>query len=231
MRQAVLFTVLGALCALLAFRAPLPIAWLLAWLGLDLVLVGVSYAARSAALFGKGPGGKRSLWSVVLLLPYSVAAWLSWRLHPLRCREDMCHEVAAGLWVGRRAFGRELPPGVGVVVDLTEVFSKPRDYEETLAYHALPCLDASVPPSDLTMALLEELKACEQGVYVHCAVGHGRSVMFVAMLLVLRGQAASVEEALAAIKNAGRYVHVTQEQRAFAARVLQEMRRTERPPV
>ena len=38
--------------------------------------------------------------AVVLLLPYLVLTWVLWHVHRLVSREDCCHEVAPGLWLG-----------------------------------------------------------------------------------------------------------------------------------
>ena len=57
-----------------------------------------------------------------MLLPYLALTWFAWHLRRLVSRQPCCHEVAPGLWLGRRPLAREVPAGVVLLVDLTAEF-------------------------------------------------------------------------------------------------------------
>ncbi|WP_096329141.1 tyrosine-protein phosphatase [Nannocystis exedens] len=56
-------------------------------------------------------------------------------------------------------------------------------------YRSLPTLDASLSDPAEFRALIEELAASSQTLFIHCAQGHGRTGTFTAALLLLRGLA------------------------------------------
>src|SRR5207253_2722028 len=94
---------------------------------------------------GKRRDGRLATRSVILLLPYLLPTWLAWHCFRLLSREACCNEVTPGLWLGRRAFDRELPPGIGLVIDLTAEFAAPRGVRSGREYHCVPTLDATAP--------------------------------------------------------------------------------------
>ena len=182
-------------------------AYLLLWPGIACLLVGIAYAGAGAKVFGKHPSGTLPLWSWVLLLPYLVFTWGIWKLKRKVSKEALYDEVAPGLWVGRRVLGPELPEGARVLVDVTCEFEEPRSALARCEYRCLPTLNYSVPtPADLA-ALVEDL-ARREGVYIHCAQGHGRSATVAAALLLRRGLLATPEEAVATVVRARPKTHL-----------------------
>ncbi|HSN97395.1 MAG TPA: hypothetical protein VLS89_03820 [Candidatus Nanopelagicales bacterium] len=94
----------------------------LLWPVLSFALVGTAYLAHQPALLGKRLDGTLAWWAWLLLAPYFLLTWSTWRAARLLGREACANEVVPGLWVGRRPFGHELPKGVRVIVDMTAEF-------------------------------------------------------------------------------------------------------------
>jgi protein-tyrosine phosphatase len=229
MKQAVVFTAAGLFCVGLAVWRPGVVrSPLLVWCGVAVGSVGMAYAVGSPRVFGKRADGSLAWWAVALLLPFLVVQWATWWCWKTVSREPAWHEVAPGLWLGRRAAARELPEGVEVVVDLTEGFAKPRGYAPSIEYVALPTLDGCAPPGGPAIDLLTRLADDPRGLYVHCAQGHGRSAMLVALLLVLRGAAASFEEAVGLVRGRRPAVRLSRAQDRFAQGIIQETTRARR---
>lgn len=170
-------------------------AYLLLWPGNSCLLVGEAYGGFGVKLFGKRPNGSLAWWSWVFLLPYLAFTWGIWKLKRQFSTEPLYNEVVPGLWVGRRVLGEELPEGARVLVDVTCEFAEPSSALARCEYRSLPTLNYSVPPREALVALVEDL-AGRDGVYIHCAQGHGRSATVAAALLLRRGLAATAEEAI-----------------------------------
>lgn len=91
-------------------------------------------------------------------------------------------------------------------------------------YHSIPVLDTRAP----TIGQLSEgadfieRKATDGTLYVHCALGHGRSALFVAAHLLRTGRARNAEEAVALVRQKRANIELSREQFAvlqkFAAR-------------
>lgn len=174
--------------------------WLL-WPALSLVVAGLAYLWLGPVVFGKTPEGTRRLVSRLILMPYCGVNWFGWRCLRFVVKEDVWNEAAPNLYIGRRAYGHELPPDVGVIVDLTAEFIEPITVRSGRVYRSLPILDAYIPHRDEeVLALVDELAACRDPIYIHCAEGHGRAALIVALILVAKGIAPDAESALAHLK-------------------------------
>src|SRR5262249_22369715 len=148
--------------------------------------------------------------------------WVLWHLRRLTDREPCCHEVAPGVWLGRRPLAHELPAAVVLVVDLTAELPPARGVRRGREYLALPTLDSFVPAEGPFRALLEQIVPYPGPIYLHCAQGHGRSAMVAAALLVRRGLAANANEAEARLRQVRRGVRLAPVQRALLRRTLGE---------
>ena len=102
-----------------------------------------------------------------------------------------------------------------LIVDLTSEFSEPRAVRTRCVYLCLPTLDNAVPDGKAFGEMVRKVAANEGAVYIHCALGHGRSALGAAAVLMARGLASSPEEALGQVKRARPGVRLNRWQWAF----------------
>jgi protein-tyrosine phosphatase len=215
MKYAIVFTLLGIeLIALGVFLGGA--GWLLCWPGGSFVLVGAAYAGLGPRVFGKRRDGSLAWWSAALL-PYLGLTWLVWHLQRRLSREPCCHAVAPGLWLGRRPYAHEVPPSVSLIVDLTAEFSEPGAVRVGRTYLCVPTLDSAATDEKTFRDLVETIAGWQGGVYVHCALGHGRSAAVAAAVLLARGLASTVREAEQMLRQARPGVRLKKAQRALLA--------------
>ncbi|WP_199246533.1 dual specificity protein phosphatase family protein [[Phormidium] sp. ETS-05] len=194
--------------------------WLFCWPGISLLTLAAAYLGLGAKVFGKGEKGKMSPIAVILFLPYLLIYWLIWHLERLFAGEDCYNEIVPGIWVGRRAYAEELPDNINLIVDLTAEFNEPQDViMKGKNYICLPTLDAAVPSEDELRELVTKLVNWEGNIYIHCAIGHGRSAMVAAAVLVGRGLAENGAVAEAMLKQARPWVKLNSVQRHLVEKV------------
>ena len=191
-------------------------AWLLAWPGASVLAIGLAYLAGAPGVFGKDAStGRLTAWKVALLFPYVVVAWSLWQLKSRLGRENAHDEVAPGIHVGRRPLdATEVPADARVIVDLTSELARSPHTVGPARYLCLPTLDTSAPPEGELEALLEVLSDAEGPLFVHCAMGHGRSATVAAALMIRRGLARDLGDALSRMKAARPAVHLHAIQRS-----------------
>lgn len=200
-------------------------AWLLYWSGLSWIVVGAAYGGLGAGIFGKRANGRMAPVSICLLLPYLSVTWFLWYMQQLLTKEPPYNEITPGLWLGRRCLGKELPSGIELIVDMTSEFSEPADLQLGRSYVCVPTLDASVPSDKAFADLVQIIVASPGPVYVHCALGHGRSAAVMTAVLVAKGSASTIEQAEQNVKQArpGTKINPVQRkmlQRWFSAQTL-----------
>lgn len=200
--------------------------WLLAlWPAISFLVVAVGYAGAGPRVLGKRADGRVAPWAVALLLPFLLFTWAVWHATRLTSRHDCCNEVAPGVWVGWRAFPRELPPGTRLVIDLTAEFFGSAPPNAGRSYVCVPTLDGSAPPESVAAELLAKIGAAGDGpVFIHCAQGRGRSAAVAAAVLIARGLARDADEAQAVMARARPSVNLNAAQRAWVNRVAAAMR-------
>lgn len=198
-------------------------AWGLAWPAWSVLAVGVGYLGPGSRVFGKRRhDGRLAPWSLALLFPYFAVAWTLWQLKSRAFASRPWDEVAPGVRLGRRPLHRgELPADTRCVVDLCSEFPRALPSVPVERYVCLPTLDTSVAPDAELGALIESIAQDEGPLYLHCAMGHGRSATVAAALLIRRGLCADVDEAVALLKRARPAVHLHAVQRAAVQRLAQ----------
>jgi protein-tyrosine phosphatase len=207
--------------AALAFQALRLGGWwlLLLWPAASFVLVGVAYVSARPALLGKRPDGRLSPHVIPVLAPFLAFAWSTWQAQRLLKRGSEASEVAPGVWVGRRAGVRELPPNVGTVIDLTAEFWEPAGVCAGRRYVCVPTLDATASDEAAFREALDCVAAAQGPVYIHCAQGFGRSAALAAAVLIRRGLARDVGEAEAMLAKTRPGVRLYPRQRDLVRRV------------
>lgn len=203
-RPALDFVMLGCTSAALALAAPGSARWLLLWPATAWLALGWAFHRNRPELLGKRADGSRSLFATIWLAPYLVFPRLVRAAKRLAGIDVVpWHEIAPGLWLGRRPKRRERPPAVDVAVDLAAEWATTPDRVAPARYVGLPSLNKLPPPLGPTRRLLEELATSQERVFVFCSAGKGRSATFAAALLLGRGVCATPEDAvrrLAAIR-------------------------------
>lgn len=158
-----------------------------------------------ASIFGKREG-RLPLRTRVAFAPILVGQWLSLRHYRRQCRP--WDKIAPGVWIGRvldEAEARDaMSRGVTAVLDLTAEFSEARVVRERTRYLNLPILDLTAPSPDQLRAMAEfiEREAARGIVYVHCKIGYSRSAAAVGAWLLASGRTKSLDDTLAALRQA-----------------------------
>ncbi|NTX12008.1 tyrosine-protein phosphatase [Myxococcus sp. CA056] len=201
LKYSFVFGVFAALLMVLAFQLR-GLGWGLLWPALSFALVAVAYAGAWPAVFGKCSDGRMHPWALVVLLPYLLMTWATWRLARRLSRESVHDEVAPGIVIGRRLLAGELPVGTRTVVDLTSEFIEPEGIRSVEHYVCHPILDATAPPVERLASCVESWAMLPTPLYIHCAQGHGRTGMVAAALLLARGLAPDAKQALAMVQKA-----------------------------
>jgi uridine kinase/protein-tyrosine phosphatase len=204
-------------------------AWLLLWPAVSFAMVALAYLRLGPRVMGKSPLGDFSWWSHVALLPFRLFVLGGWYLGRLIQPGKSGHEIVPGLWLGRRVSLAELPPDTRLVIDLTSEMSCPRGIrgDGVRRYVCVPALDRGVPDDTAARAAIDaaDQVARDGGiVYIHCAQGFGRSASLVAAILVRRGEASDVDDAVAKLQSLRPGVKLNAEQRAFVTRLTRDSR-------
>ena len=172
------------------------------WLALAVLSIAtptLAYAGLLPRNLGKTPLGGRRLWARLAFAPYFAANAASFWLYRRFARGPASAEVAPNLFLGRRLTAREFAGGGWHgVLDLAAEFDATLPARGAARYRSLPVLDGTAPtPAQLAEALAFLAEVTPHGpVYVHCALGHGRSACVAAGYLLARGDVVTVREAV-----------------------------------
>lgn len=205
MKYGLPFIALGFLCALHSVSAPPLAVVLLVNLALCFGAVGAAYLGAGPAVFMKQRSGAFSPPGCALFWPYLLMNHLLLRLMRFS-KERVLDRIVPGLYLGRRLTGNDvglLPePRLEAVLDLTCEFPELRELRRPDRYRCIPLLDTRTPTGDqlaLGVAFIRE-QIARGPVFVHCALGHGRSALFVAAYLLAAGHARTPDAALERIR-------------------------------
>lgn len=181
---------------------------------------GLAYVFNSPRFWLKRSNGKIHPASFLVLAPMHILNWLSLWLAIRLQKEAAFHEIKPGLWLGRRLIAGEAEffrPNQAAVVDMTSEFSE----NSGLLNHPYLCL----PTLDRTAPDAKQLKTAiafiflHHKVFVHCAVGHGRSATVVAAWLLRQDRTLNVETAVQQIKAIRPGVNLNSDQVAVLGKI------------
>jgi protein-tyrosine phosphatase len=210
--------VLAAALVVVALEAWNYAAWaaiLLFYAALSLGLLAAAYAGAGSGLLLKRATGRRSPLSWLLFAPYFLLSTVTFCLYRLLSREPGYVQVAPNLFFGRRLSASEAEAvGWVTILDLAAEFPAGRWERTRPAYRSLPVLDADVPSEEeLRSAVAWIGESVSAGpLYVHCALGHGRSACVVIAYLLSVGVVGTVAEGVRRLQSlrSGVRLHTSQ---------------------
>lgn len=200
------------------------VTWILMWPALSLITVGLCYVWGGPWILGKQSDGTLAWYSALLLMPYFGAAEFAWYLVRVLGKEEPWHEVSRGLFLGRRVQHWELPARIGLVLDMTAEFVEPIEIRTGRKYVCVPTFDACAPSAEALADAIGEIAPYRGNIYVHCAAGHGRSAMAMAVLMVARGIARDLDHAIALMCAARTRVNLRTTQKRVAVAAIEILR-------
>jgi len=159
---------------------------------------GLAYALKSPRFWQKRNNGTVSPLSLVLFAPLHGLNWLSLLLAIGLQKEKPYHEIIPHLWLGRRLIRGEAAyfsqPPEAAVLDMTAEFPENRNLRNK-NYLCVPTLDHTAPRKEQLELAMEFIRRhiSERPVFVHCALGHGRSATVVTAWLLGQNKAQDVE--------------------------------------
>jgi protein-tyrosine phosphatase len=165
------------------------LAWLLLWPGFALSMVAAAYWTGDPAWLGK-----RNRPVALLMLPYTLAAWINSRFWTRG--QPAKNHLTDAVWIGRApsALDRQ---GINSVVALAPELATRGD-----AHVAM--LDLMPPTEEQLDAAVRAIArfAGQRPTLVCCALGYSRSAVASAAWLVASGHAVNVDDALAQVRRA-----------------------------
>jgi protein-tyrosine phosphatase len=226
------FTVAVASGVIAVIVPALPVRVAAGWVAVTFLVVAAAYAINAAGLLFKRRTGGRWPWAWPLAGPYLLLTELSYRISRKTTPEPGIVPVAENLFLGRRLLPTEAAQAVAdhrfqAVLDLAAEFAAPRSFRALPHYYSVPVLDAAAPSAGQLRAstawLLDRVKAGP--VYVHCALGHGRSALAAAAYLLAAGLAPDPKTAVARVKAARPKAKLTEPQWAELAAFAKSLSR------
>jgi protein-tyrosine phosphatase len=206
MKYAVVFILFGVTCAWYAVTSQaLVVRLIAACFAVAFGGVGFAYVCIGHRAFLKKPDGRLSWLSYVLYWPYHLLNWLSLFGFRRSGKENAFDRIDENVYLGCRLSNRDKQDieiiGIKSVLDLTCEFSEFEALRQ-LSYRCIPILDTRAPSVESLQAGAKWIQeeAVKGPVYVHCALGHGRSATFVAAYLMLSGKARTSQDAIDQIK-------------------------------
>jgi hypothetical protein len=227
-RYSLTFLVLAAVALLAAVMTELWVLRILAvWLAIDFGLLSAAYGGAGPRLLFKQRNGLRAKWAWALYAPYFLLNELTFLLYCLIGRRPPYAQVVHNLYLGRRMTSNEARRmrvlRWRAILDLAAEFEEVARLRREKFYRSLPVLDAMAPVGaelSVTVEWLEK-RVAEGPVFVHCALGHGRSATVVVAYLLATGEASTVEEGIALVRSKRPGIRLNARQRAAAEEYVQ----------
>lgn len=169
----------------------------LIYVAFSFLLLSIAYAGAGPSLLLKKASGRRSMWAWILFCPYFFLNALTFGVYRLVSREPAYVQVAPNLYFGRWLCAGDCKalPFVGVL-DLAAEFAESPPLRKLQGYKSLPVLDATAPTDNQLRCAMAWIDAslASGPVYVHCALGHGRSATVIISYLLSTGIVLTIED-------------------------------------
>ena len=219
MPYSAVFILFGSACLYIAAKSLLLwVALLLLNIGISFFGVGIAYGCTSPGIFMKRTNGTFPLASYAIFWPYFLVNYLSLHIYNILSSEQQYDEILSGLYLGRKPswFDKKRIERLDIrcVLDLTAEFEEVEFFRCKKIYSIIPLLDTSAP----TFEQLKEgvnliSKNIKSGpIYVHCALGHGRSTTFIAAYLLESSYKKNIHEVLSFIQKIRPKIGLTKSQ-------------------
>jgi len=186
----------------IAYHSPsYVISLVFGYLGITFLILVMGYAGIGSKIFFKRSEGTVPRYTWCLYAPLFILNQFSFALYRCLAKQDPLSEVVPGLIIGRRLMANEIEYlsefNIDSIVDLTCEFSEPKNFSTQYCYKSLPLLDGSSPTYPELIEIMKWMteRASFGPIWVHCALGHGRSATIVIAYLIWCGTAATLKEA------------------------------------
>lgn len=217
-RYAFLFLAAALTGGVATARTDWPWSWLAALCSLTSLLLVVAYASGNAGFLGKSADGRRAVAAVLVTAPYTVVNAALWSLVVSLSHEAPLGQIVPNLYFGRRLVARDrhrvIVPEFTSVLDLTAEFTEPTMLRQVPNYCSLPLLDGAAPSQELLRNACNWIDAAliRGSIYVHCALGHGRTGTILIAWLVTRRFAPDAPSALHQLQQVRQRLRLNREQ-------------------
>ncbi len=205
MKYAFVFSLLGLVCGFYAISVePLGLRLVFMSLALCWLGVGLAYAGIGGKIFGKRRDGRLHWWSA-LFWPFHLLNFALLGAFRHSKKENRFDLIDDNILLGCQLRASDQPElashNIRAVLDLTCEFTEPL-FLRRLNYRCIPILDTRAPTLEQLQSGAEFLlqSAAHGPVYVHCALGHGRSALFVAAYLLRSGRAKTPQDAIEMVR-------------------------------
>jgi hypothetical protein len=218
-KYAFVFALLAGACGLFGLAAALPtngFSLVFLWPAASFALLAVAYAGVGPKVLGKRADGGRWWWARLIHAPYLLLTRFSFVLYRRLGGHSATCEVVPNLFLGRRLTINEAERFAGAaVVDLAAEFSEARPLRRPELYLSLPVLDATAPTAEQLDCAVKWVgdHLPHRPVYVHCALGHGRSASVVIAYLLHTGRVNDVRSGLKLLRQLRPGVGLSTQQR------------------
>lgn len=165
------------------------------WYAFDFFIIAIAYWMNKPLIFGKQQDGKLNPVSLVLLFPYYFFIWSVWRLNLFLDKSEAYHKLSQNIWIGRRLLDKEAIQNIDLIIDLTCEFSESKIIIRDKGYLCFPILDGGVPNAAEFKTLLNHIYNYKGNIYIHCALGSGRTGLVACSYLIFISVAKTFNEA------------------------------------
>jgi protein-tyrosine phosphatase len=215
------FFLISGLCFLVGSvkAGPIVLKLVLGNASLSFFVAALGYAGLGPRVFLKRSDGRVPFWGYLVLWPYFLSYWLLFVIFQKTTRSLPYFRVSENLFLGRVPTFVDRPKieGIGIssVLDLAGEFPEPKFLRDSPTYLFVRLMDTEAPRlGDLEEAVAWMRRSVLSGpTFVHCAFGHGRCVTFVTAYLLREDPALTVEEVIHRLRDNGRTVHLSEEQK------------------